>query len=132
MPFFEPSQKNYQAHVGQRWIIAAQIPAKRTIAPAKLKRVRLLLEARSIIVLELIVQRRGVSRAPRPGGSKVLDQPLSSAFFFGPGKAQEIADTCAYHNPDALLVCNPLGSRHLRNLQRIINCPIYCLDLNNF
>lgn len=55
MPFLELAQKNYEAFFGQHWVIAAQIPAKRTTAPAKLKRLCRLCEARGIIVLELIV-----------------------------------------------------------------------------
>src|SRR3954471_12993867 len=43
-------------------------------------------------VLTQVVQRRGVSRAKRPGGSRRMNAPLNPATYFGRGKAREIGE----------------------------------------
>src|SRR5512132_1994743 len=74
------------------------------------------------IVVGQVLQRRGVSRDDRPGGSRRMDRPMNPATYFGTGKVQEIADLRRATTADLVVICAKLSPSQLANLERIIGC----------
>lgn len=57
------------------------------------------------LVVGSVVQRRGVSRSPRPGGAVAARAaiPMSSKTYLGAGKADELQRTCASTGADVIV-----------------------------
>ena len=66
-----------------------------------------------------LLQRRGVSRDKRPGGSKRMDHPLSPTTLIGRGKAQELAELCRSTSADLVLFRNLLSERQRSHLEEL-------------
>ena len=75
-----------------------------------------------------VLQRRGVSRADRPGGSRRMDRPMDPATYLGKGKAQEIGDLRRATDAELVVVCAKLSPSQLANLELIIGCSV--LDMS--
>lgn len=63
------------------------------------------------LVVGRVVQRRGVSRSSRPGGALAARTavPMSSRTYLGPGKADELRQTCASTDADVVVFYNALN-----------------------
>jgi len=80
------------------------------------------------IVGELI-QRRGVSRSKRPGGSKDLDKPLSSSTYISSGKVEELKSLAEKEKCDVIIFINELSTKQKENLNNLTS--ILVDDLSN-
>ena len=69
-----------------------------------------------------IIQRRGVSRDKRPGGSKRMDLPMNPTTFIGKGKVDEIKTLCKETQADGVIFLNPLNSTQINNVESEIDC----------
>jgi 50S ribosomal subunit-associated GTPase HflX len=113
----------------RRAIIAALVSAKATDTDERIAILTAALAARGIVVVASLVQRRGVSRARSPGGSKRLDTPMSSATFIGPGKADELARLVREHEANLVLVLNSLSLAQSERLASLTGCSVVpCMD----
>ena len=75
------------------------------------------------IVGELI-QRRGVSRSKKAGGSNKLDLPLSSRTFISSGKFEELKKLSDNLNSDIILFLNNLTESQIQNLEDLIETKV--------
>jgi 50S ribosomal subunit-associated GTPase HflX len=73
------------------------------------------------IVLGSVVQRRGVSRSLRPGGTLAARAavPLHPATYIGQGKVRELQRLCTTILPDVIIFYNRLGETQRRTLERV-------------
>jgi hypothetical protein len=76
------------------------------------------------VVVGQVVQRRGVSRSPRPGGSHSMNRPMAPATYLGKGKVEELAALRRATGAGLVVVCNDLSPTQIRNLERIVGCPV--------
>lgn len=106
-------------------IVAGLFSAREPDAPSALSVLAQRVEARGGIIVGQLIQRRGVSRDNRPGGSKRMDLPLSGATLLGKGKAQELAEMCKTTAADLVVFQNPLSERQRRNLENLCNAQVY-------
>ena len=74
----------------QRCLIVALFSMKEKDIERHLENVESIINSNGGIVVGKLVQRRGVSRAKKPGGVKKLDSPLNSSTFIGKGKVEEL------------------------------------------
>ncbi|MCO1336790.1 hypothetical protein MO867_20905 [Microbulbifer sp. OS29] len=77
------------------------------------------------LVVGGLIQRRGVSRTKKVGGSKRLDSPMNSATYLGKGKAFELAEIATIECADTLIFLNKLSGTQIRNLAKITGCRVY-------
>ncbi|MEO7719698.1 MAG: hypothetical protein ABIY70_26125 [Capsulimonas sp.] len=103
---------------GVRVIIAALVPAKGDEDQPLVAAVTAAVEARGAMIVGTLIQRRGVSRARRPGGSKKFRSPLSASTCIGVGKAAELVELVGQLQADAVVFCNPLTGTQRRNLEQ--------------
>jgi hypothetical protein len=71
------------------------------------------------IVGELI-QRRGISRSKKPGGSNKLDLPLSSRTYISSGKIEELKKLSNSVNADLVIFINNLTVNQIENIENLI------------
>lgn len=76
------------------------------------------LEAAGAQIVGRVMQRRGVSRAKRPGGSKQLDLPMGPALI-SDGKARELATLCRETGVDLVVTLNVLTEGQRKKLAKI-------------
>lgn len=113
-----------------RIVVAALVPAKGDEDAPRIAAVIADLEACGAIVVDTIIQRRGVSRARKPGGSRQIGFPMNAATYIGRGKAIELAERVAQQQADAVVFCNPLSGTQKRNIERIVGVPVVAYDSN--
>jgi 50S ribosomal subunit-associated GTPase HflX len=112
-----------------RTIIAALVSAKATDTDERIRSLTAVLTTRGIEVVGTIVQRRGVSRSKSPGGSKRLNVPLSSATYFGVGKAHELAVLAKEQAANVVYFLNDLSARQIQRLSALTDCEVIaCAD----
>ncbi|BDI33595.1 hypothetical protein CCAX7_56460 [Capsulimonas corticalis] len=104
---------------GARIIIAALVPAKGDEDHPLVAAVTKAVEATGAAVVGTLIQRRGVSRARRPGGTKKLRAPLNAATHIGKGKATELAEMVTLLRAEAIVFCNLLTGTQRRNLEQM-------------
>ena len=75
------------------------------------------------IVGELI-QRRGVSRSKKPGGSKMLDLPLSSRTYISSGKVDELKELSHELKADLIVFINDLTAKQMETLENLTGLKI--------
>jgi len=109
----------------KRIIIAGLFSAREPDAPSALSALAQRIETHGGVVVGQILQRRGVSRDNRPGGSKRMDQPLSGATLLGKGKAEELAELCKATAADLVVFHNELSDRQRRNLEKMCNAQVH-------
>ncbi len=90
----------------------------------KINSVKNLIELDKGIVVENLIQRRGVSRAKKVGGSKKLDKPMNLATFIGKGKAEELAKLSAETNAEVIVFMNKLSKNQKQHLSDMTKCEI--------
>ncbi|WP_397363866.1 hypothetical protein [Olleya sp. R77988] len=71
-----------------------------------------------------LVQRRGVSRSKKPGGSKMLDLPLSSRTYISKGKIEELKKLSNNLNPDIIVFINNLTESQIQNIENLIEIKV--------
>jgi len=115
---------------GKKCIIAGLFSAKEeNIENFFSEAVKIILENGGEVVGR-VIQRRGVSRANKPGGSKSMDSPMSAATFMGRGKADELKDLVNAEGAELVVFLNKLSGTQKRNLSELIRCNI--VDNANF
>ena len=113
-----------QINHGSRIVLAALVPAKwDENAPLIAVAVKDI-EAAGGIVVATLIQRRGISRARKPGGVREYRNAMNAKTFIGSGKAQELAELVAHSQADAVVFCNTLSATQLRNVEEIVAVPV--------
>lgn len=107
----------------QRIIIAGLISSKMNVE-GYLNPIRIELQERGFDIVGEIIQRRGVSRSKRKGGSKKLDLPMNPKTFMGSGKVAELEEEVASKQPELVFFLNELNGNQIANIQEIINCKV--------
>lgn len=90
----------------------------------KINSVKRLIALNNGIVIGNFIQRRGVSRAKKVGGSKKLDKPMNLATFIGKGKAEELAKLSVESNAEIIVFMNKLSEGQKQNLSEMTKCEI--------
>ena len=79
------------------------------------------------IVVGSMVQRRGVSRSPRPGGAKRLGAPLSARTVLGSGKVAELAQACREARAEVIVFIGTISEGQQRHLAAETACRVVVL-----
>jgi 50S ribosomal subunit-associated GTPase HflX len=109
---------------GQKVIIAALVSAKATEATAHIEEVCARVQRLGGIIAGTVVQRRGVSRASRPGGARQTSAPLAAATWLGAGKVEEIRAMRESSGATLVVVCNPLSATQRARLEELIGAVV--------
>lgn len=104
---------------GAKVIVVGLVSARDRDAPDELAALARRLEAQGCTVVGQVLQRRGVSRDKRPGGSKRMDRPLSATTVIGKGKAQELAELCRRTGAEVVVFHNALSDSQRRHLEEL-------------
>jgi GTP-binding protein HflX len=108
----------------RRIILAALLSAKVEHPEAEMAEYAAKIVSRGGVVVAHVIQRRGVSRDTRPGGSRRMNAPMDPATYCGTGKAQEIGELRRATGAELVVICAKLSPSQLANLERIIGCPV--------
>ncbi len=84
-----------------------------------LQPIRIEIEQFHGIIVREHVQRRGVSRSRKPGGSKDLDKPLNARICISSGKAEELKELVQQLNCDLIVFVSELTKSQQRNLEEL-------------
>jgi 50S ribosomal subunit-associated GTPase HflX len=79
-------------------------------------------------VVGRVIQRRGVSRAKKPGGVLKMKSPINAATIIGSGKAKELAALASDSGADTVVFINPLKTSQESRLKQITGCRILSFD----
>lgn len=104
-------------------IIAGVIPHK-TGSEDRLHELESYLKANGGSIVGRVIQKRGVSRSTKPGGSKQMHQPLDPATYIGKGKALELRKLCDETACDLVIFINPLSNSQVKNLEELTFCNV--------
>lgn len=110
--------------IQKKCLIVGLFSMKEKNIELKINSVKSLIELNKGIVVENLIQRRGVSRAKKVGGSKRLDEPMNSATFIGKGKAEELAKLSRETNAEIIVFINKLSETQKKKLSEMTNCEI--------
>lgn len=108
----------------KRCIIAGLFSAKDKEFQTKIEQVKTQLNTFGGVVVDNIIQRRGVSRAKKPGGAKHLNEPLNAKYIFSKGKLQQLIDLANSANADFVIFYNSLNSTQRSALKHVTKCKI--------
>ena len=75
-----------------------------------------------------LVQRRGVSRSKKPGGSKMLDLPLSTRTYISTGKVEELKELSKNINADIVVFINNLNDSQIQNIESLTETKVITLN----
>jgi hypothetical protein len=81
------------------------------------------------LVVATVVQRRGVSRSRRPGGSKAMSQPLDARSVMGSGKVAELVQACRQSSVEVVVFVGAITERQRETLSELTGCEIASVDL---
>lgn len=109
---------------GERVVVGAVVSAHEPQPCPLVLRAVERIEGLGAVVAGVVVQRRGVSRNSRPGGSKKMDRPMSLATFLGSGKAAEVAALRASTDASVVVICNRLTSTQRENLEALFGARV--------
>jgi 50S ribosomal subunit-associated GTPase HflX len=109
---------------GCRCVIAALVSAKDKQAPSRLGALRALVESLGGSVVGTVVQRRGVSRASKPGGVKQLNAPMNAATVLGAGKVEELAALAGSTGANTVIFLNALSASQVARLGELTGCRV--------
>lgn len=113
-----------QQHIhGKRIVLAGLVSSKvklDTLLPPIRKQIQ---DLQGQLVGEL-VQRRGVSRSKKPGGSNKLTLPLSAQTYISVGKVDELKDLCLEKKVELVVFFNGLTAKQVENLEHLIGLPV--------
>lgn len=113
---------------GERVVVAALFPARFAGPNDALRALADEVRAAGGVVVGQLLQRRGVSRSPRPGGAAAMDKPLASSTLFGKGKAIELGVLCRETTATAVVFVNTLTKSQVQTLQDITGCRMLDAD----
>ena|SRR6478609_7491200 len=112
-----------------RAIVAALVSAKASDTDERIRVVSAALAALGVEVVGTVIQRRGVSRAKSPGGSKRLETPLNSSTVIGPGKVEELVQLVRECGASVVYFLNDLSSAQSQRLGAQTLCTVIpCLN----
>lgn len=114
--------------MGTRVVVAALVPPKGDENRPLVRAVCAAPRCAGAEVVEVVIQRRGVSRGRgTPGAGRFTRSPLAihPATLFGPGKAEEIGAVARGLRADAVVVCNDLTNGQRRNLGALAEAAVY-------
>jgi hypothetical protein len=77
------------------------------------------------ILMGCIIQRRGVSRSKKPGGSKRMGESLNAKYIFSTGKIRELIELVNSSGADMLIFYNSLNKTQRSVLRHISQCEVY-------
>lgn len=79
------------------------------------------------IVVLTLMQRRGVSRASKPGGAAAAHEgrPLQGGVFLGTGKLRELQLSCQHNDIDVVVFYNALDPAHRDTLQDLTGATVF-------
>lgn len=109
---------------GKKCIIAGLFSSKEESVENYVSEVTKIIDNNSGKVVGSLIQRRGVSRSNKPGGSKSMKAPMSAATFIGQGKANELKDLVNTEGAEVVVFLNKLSGTQKRNLSELTNCNI--------
>lgn len=116
-------KKNSYQVENQKIIIAALISSKLDIEKF-LNPFRKKLTANGNEIVGELIQRRGVSRSKKVGGSKNMDVPLNPKTILGSGKILELKKEVANKQPELVIFLNQLNETQKQIIEDIIECKI--------
>lgn len=111
-------------HQGTRVVLAALVPTKGDENRSLIEMASKAVEGYGAQVVTTVVQRRGVSRARKPGGAQQLQAPLNATTVLGRGKVQELAAIVEQTHAKVVVLCNPVTPAQKVNLERAIGVPV--------
>jgi len=116
----------FSIHIQQgiRVVIVALVPAKGDENAPLIAAAVGDIEAAGGVVVATLIQRRGVSRARKPGGARAYRNAMNAATFIGVGKAQELAKLVSEVEADVIVFCNLLSKTQKRNVEEIVGAPV--------
>jgi len=109
---------------GKRCLLVGLFSMKEDGIDTKINDVTALVEEKGALVVGRLIQRRGVSRSKKPGGSKNMNMPMSAATFIGQGKAKELEALVISENAEIVVFLNILSGTQKRNLSEQTGCKI--------
>lgn len=115
---------------GKRCVIAGLVSAKEN-SELLMEQARQQVVAAGGCVVATILQRRGVSRSKRPGGSKVMNQPLDAATVMSRGKVAELVQACKESSADVVVFVVSITQRQRDVLSDLTGCEVARLDLGS-
>ncbi|MFT5616992.1 MAG: 50S ribosomal subunit-associated GTPase HflX [Arenicella sp.] len=108
---------------GKRIIISGLVSSKINLEEFLIPIRSKLKESGAKVIGELI-QRRGVSRSKKAGGSTKLNQPLSSRTYISSGKIDELKVFSDNLNADFVVFINNLTDNQIENIESLIELKI--------
>lgn len=112
---------------GKRVIISGLVSSKLNLEDHLIPIRDKIINQGGLIVGEL-VQRRGVSRSKKPGGSKMFDLPLSSRTYISTGKVEELKKLAKDINADIVVFINSLNNSQIQNIETLIKTKVVTLN----
>ncbi len=108
-----------------KWLVCALLSAHIKEPDQVIQSMETFLVSRGDQVVARVIQRRGVSRSKNPGGSKLMDQPITQRTLFGPGKTQELAAMAKSTEASDLLIFNSITASQRRSLAELTGAEIH-------
>lgn len=75
-------------------------------------------------LIDIFIQRRGVSKSNKPGGSKLLNLPLNRQTYISSGKVEELKELALNKNCNLILFINELTKNQHTNLETLVGVKI--------
>ena len=104
-------------------IIAALISSKLD-KEAFLNPIRENLISKGNQIIGEVIQRRGVSRNKKVGGSKNMDAPMNPKTYLGSGKILELKEEVKNTQPELVVFLNNLNKNQQTIIEELIDCEI--------
>ena len=108
---------------GKRIIISGLISSKLNL-DEHLTPIRKEIETFNGLIVGELIQRRGISRSKRPGGSHKLNLPLSSRTYISSGKIEELKELSNTVNADLIIFINNLTINQIENIEDLIDLKV--------
>ncbi len=112
----------------QKKIIITGVAPQKTGSEDLLQELETYLKDKGGIIVGRVIQRRGVSRSTKPGGSKQSDQPLDPSTYIGKGKALELKELCHETTCDLIICINTLSNGQVETLEELTHCKVLLLS----
>jgi GTP-binding protein HflX len=108
---------------GSRIVVAGLVPAKGNADELIASAIRAA-ETRGIVVIDTLIQRRGISRSKKPGGAKRIRSAMNAATYIGTGKVKELAKLVSQTQAESVVFCNRLSQTQQRNVEEAVGVPV--------
>lgn len=109
---------------GKQCILSGLFSAKEKGTEALLAKATEKIEEQGGHVMGQLIQRRGVSRSKKAGGSKAMNNPINAKTLLGTGKANELAQLAETTQADTIVFLNTLSGTQKRALNALTRCEI--------